>query len=328
LNIISLFAGAGGLDRGFENAGFKVIWANEYDKTIWETYRHNHPETILDTRSIKDVKEEEIPSEAEGLIGGPPCQSWSLAGAMRGIDDDRGQLFFDYLRILKSKQPKFFMAENVPGMISKRHIGNFLKIKEMFEECGYEVSYELLNAWDFGIAQERKRVIIVGYRKDLNKVFDFQNLEKIEKPLVLGDILKDLPEPLPALEKNKTNGDSLEIPNHEYFIGGFSTIYMSRNRRRTWEEPSFTIQAGGRHAPIHPASCPMEKLEKDKWEFVGEDYRRLSVRECARIQGFPDNFKFIYSNVADGYKMVGNAVPVKLAEVIAKQIKKDLIEYF
>ena len=107
MNIISLFAGAGGLDRGFENAGFKVIWANEYDKTIWETYRHNHPETILDTRSIKDVKEEEIPSEAEGLIGGPPCQSWSLAGAMRGIDDDRGQLFFDYLRILKSKQPKF-----------------------------------------------------------------------------------------------------------------------------------------------------------------------------------------------------------------------------
>ena len=91
----------------------------------------------------------------------------------------------------------------------------------MFEECGYEVSYELLNAWDFGIAQERKRVIIVGYRKDLNKVFDFQNLEKIEKPLVLGDILKDLPEPLPALEKNKTNGDSLEIPNHEYFIGDF-----------------------------------------------------------------------------------------------------------
>lgn len=328
MNIISLFAGAGGLDRGFENAGFTVVWANEYDKTIWDTYRYNHPETILDTRSIKDVKEEEILYEAEGLIGGPPCQSWSLAGAMRGIDDDRGQLFFDYLRILKKKQPKFFMAENVPGMISKRHIGNFFKIKKMFEECGYEVSYELLNAWDFGVAQERKRVIIVGYRKDLNKIFDFNNLKKVEEPLVLGDILRDLPEPLPALEKNKTNGDILEVPNHEYFIGGFSTIYMSRNRRRTWEEPSFTIQAGGRHAPIHPASCAMKKLKKDKWEFVGEDYRRLSIRECARIQGFSDDFKFIYSNVADGYKMVGNAVPVKLAEVIARQIKKDLMEYF
>lgn len=326
MNVISLFAGAGGLDRGFENVGFEVIWANEYDRTIWDTYRYNHKDTILDTRSIREIKEEEIPDNADGLIGGPPCQSWSLAGSMRGINDERGQLFFDYLRILQAKQPKFFMAENVPGMLSKRHVENFLKIRKMFEDCGYEVSCEVVNALDFGIAQERKRVIFVGYRKDLGEKFDFKKLKKVDKPLVLGDILKDLPEALPALEKNKTNGNSLKYSNHEYFVGGFSTIYMSRNRRRTWEEPSFTIQASGRHAPIHPNSCPMKKIEKDKWVFVDDNYRRLSIRECARIQSFPDDFNLIYSNVSDGYKMVGNAVPVKLAEIIANQIKLDVFE--
>lgn len=324
MEIISIFAGAGGLDRGFENAGFDVVWANEYDKKIWDTYRLNHPNTYLETKSITQVKEEEIPNEIIGLIGGPPCQSWSLAGSMRGIEDERGKLFFDYLRILKAKKPLFFVAENVPGMVSSKHIDEFNNIKNMFIQCGYRVNHAVLNASDYGVAQDRKRVIIVGYRNDLGIEFNFDNLKKVDKKNTLRDILQDLPEPLPALDKNKTNGDTTIIPNNEYFIGDFSSMFMSRNRIRKWDEQSFTIQAGARHAPIHPSSDPMINIDKDKWVFSGENYRRLSVRECARIQSFPDDFIFKYENLADAYKMIGNAVPVKLAEVIAEEIMSDL----
>lgn len=324
MDIISLFAGAGGLDRGFENAGFNIVVANEFDKKIWETYEFNHPNTYLEKRSITEVEAEDLPDNISGIIGGPPCQSWSLAGAMRGIEDSRGKLFFDYLRLLKAKQPKFFMAENVPGMLSSRHISTFNKILKKFEECGYNVSYSLLNAWDYGVPEERKRVIIVGYRKDLNMIFNFENVEMVTDRLVLGDVIRDLDNAIPALEKNKTNGLTQPIANNEYFIGDFSSMFMSRNRIRTWDEPSFTIQAGARHAPIHPASDPMRKIDKDKWEFTGDNYRRLSVRECARIQTFPDDFIFKYESLADAYKMIGNAVPVRLAEAIANAIMRDL----
>lgn len=137
-----------------------------------------------------------------------------------------------------------------------------------------------------------------------------------------------MPEPLPALDKNNANAEEdLEIPNHEYMIGDFSTIYMSRNRVRSWNEQSFTIQAGGRHAPIHPQANKMINVEKDVKIFDPKSlkpYRRLSVRECARIQTFPDDFTFKYTKINEGYKMIGNAVPVKLAEAIALEIKKYL----
>lgn len=326
MNVISFFAGAGGLDLGFENIGFEVEWACEYDKNIWETYRANHPNTFLDTRSITEISPHDLPDNITGIIGGPPCQSWSIAGSMRGINDSRGKLFYDYLRLLVNKQPEFFVAENVPGMLTSKHFTEFSRIIKEFNSCGYNVSYKLLNAWDFGAAQDRKRVIIVGYRQDLGIEFDFDKLEEVENKLVLRDIIGDLPEPLPALEKNYTNGDTGEVLNNEYFIGGFSSIFLSRNRIRKWDEPSFTIQASGRQAPIHPSSDPMIKVDKDKWEFTGDNYRRLSVRECARIQGFPDDFLFIYEKLDNAYKMIGNAVPVKLAEAIARQIMEDLNE--
>jgi len=130
------------------------------------------------------------------------------------------------------------------------------------------------------------------------------------------------------LDKNKANNPKdLEIPNHEYMVGDFSSMYMSRNRVRSWEKQSFTIQAGGRHAPCHPQANPMVKIEKDKQIFdpnTPKPYRRLSVRECARIQTFPDDFIFYYNNISDGYKMVGNAVPVKLSQSIANRIKTYL----
>lgn len=326
MKLASLFTGAGGLDLGFEKAGFHVVWANEYDSTIWETFEYNFPKTKLDRRSIVDVSHSDIPN-VDGIIGGPPCQSWSEAGAGRGINDKRGQLFFDYVRLLKDKQPKFFLAENVAGILHPKHADAFNKIIKSFEDAGYVISWKLLNANDYGVPEDRLRVIIIGYHKKLKKKFEFPEPQKY-KP-VLKDAIYDLRLAKPAKEKNKTNGDTLKIPNHEYMIGGFSTMYMSRNRVRSWDEPSFTIQAGGRHAPLHPQAPKMKFISQNERIFVpGKEnlYRRLSVRECARIQTFPDNFIFKYRDVADGYKMIGNAVPVNFAYYLAKIIMEDLTQ--
>ena len=125
MNVISLFSGCGGLDLGFERAGFNIPVANEFDKTIWATFKANHPKTKLIEGDVRKVTKEDIvqyiDGEVDGIIGGPPCQSWSEAGALRGIEDERGQLFFDYIRILKEFKPKFFLAENVSGMLANRH---------------------------------------------------------------------------------------------------------------------------------------------------------------------------------------------------------------
>lgn len=325
MKIASLFTGAGGLDLGFKKAGFQVVWANEYDPTIWETLEYNFPKIKLDKRSVTNVLASDIP-EVSGIIGGPPCQSWSEAGAGRGINDKRGKLFYDYIRLLKEKQPKFFLIENVPGILQLKHKKAFLNIIKELKNASYEISYKLLNANDYDVPEDRWRVIIVGYNRTLKKKFEFPEPQKY-KP-VLKDAIYNLCPPKSALSKNKTNGDVLKIPNHEYMKGGFSSIYMSRNRVRSWEEPSFTIQAGGRHAPIHPQAPKMIFIEQNKRIFFpGKEhlYRRLSVRECARIQTFPDDFIFKYHNIADGYKMVGNAVAVNLAYHLAKKIMSDFI---
>ncbi|MCL2564296.1 MAG: DNA cytosine methyltransferase [Defluviitaleaceae bacterium] len=324
LNLISLFSGAGGLDLGFVQAGFNIVAANEYDSSIWETYEKNHKAPLI-KGDIRKIASDEFP-ECDGIIGGPPCQSWSEAGSLRGIDDPRGQLFYEYIRLIKDKKPKFFLAENVSGMLAKRHNEAVQNIVNLFEEAGYDVYIKLLNAADYKVPQDRKRVFYVGIRKGLDLGFQFPKPAEERIPLIkaIGD-LKD--NAIAASAANKTNGDSCIIINHEYMTGGFSSIYMSRNRVRSWDEQSFTIQAGGRHAPIHPQAPKMTFIEQNKREFVKgkEDlYRRLSVRECARIQTFPDSFKFYYNDLADAYKMIGNAVPVRLAYFMAKEIELAL----
>lgn len=326
--IISLFAGAGGMDLGFQQAGFEIAIANEYDKSIWATYEKNHNSLLL-KGDIRQFDEQDFPDDCDGIIGGPPCQSWSEAGALRGIDDSRGQLFFDYIRILESKKPKFFVAENVSGMLAQRHSQAVQNIIGMFEQAGYDVFIKMLDAYDFGVPQTRKRVFYIGFRHDLGvRDFEFPKpVQQVEKQHLRQAIYDLVDSAIPAKEKNKTNGQDCSILNHEYFTGSYSTIYMSRNRVRSWDEPSFTIQASGRQAPQHPQAPKMTKIEENKFEFsYGEIalYRRLSIRECARIQGFPDDFEFIYESLNDAYKMIGNAVPVKLAYVVAKQIKNYL----
>lgn len=323
MKIVSLFSGAGGLDRGFETAGFKTIWANDCDKDVWETFTKNFPDTCLDKRSIVDIPSAEIP-DCTGIIGGPPCQSWSEAGTLRGIDDSRGQLFFEFIRVLRDKKPLFFLAENVSGMLSQRHKKALNNIKYLFAQSGYQLSVQLLNAADYLVPQDRKRVFFIGIREDLDRKYSFP-APHLEKKL-LQDVIWDLQNSaLPAKDKNYTNNRQCALANHEYLTGGFSSIYLSRNRVRAWDEVSFTIQAGGRHAPIHPQAPKMILVDKDKRIFVTDKehlYRRLSVRECARIQTFPDEHIFYYKNLLAGYKMVGNAVPCKLAYLLAQPLLK------
>ena len=178
-------------------------------------------------------------------------------------------------------------------MMTKRHNKAVEGILKEFEKVGYEVQIFLANASDYGVAQDRKRVFYIGFRKELKINFKFP--EPYEFKLTLRDVIYDLKEtPIEALEKNKTNKEKCIYPNHEYYLGSYSTIFMSRNRVRQWDEQAFTVQASG--------------------------------RECARIQGFPDDFLFYYNNINDGYKMIGNAVPVNLSYEIAKKIKEALEE--
>lgn len=332
MNVISLFSGCGGLDLGFEKAGFSVPVANEFDPTIFETFKVNHPQTHLIEGDVRQVTKEDIApflsGEVDGIIGGPPCQSWSEAGSLRGIEDARGQLFFDYIRILKEFRPKFFLAENVSGMLANRHSEAVQNIINLFEEADYDVSLTMVNAKDYGVAEERKRVFYIGFRKDLNINFVFPkgSTEDDDKKITLRDIIWDLQETaVPAGQKNHHNPDA--INNNEYFTGAFSPIFMSRNRVKDWDEQAFTVQASGRQCQLHPQAPKMEKFGKNDCRFVeGSEnlYRRMTIREVARVQGFPDDFKFIYKETNNAYKMIGNAVPVNLAYEIATAIKMHL----
>ncbi|MFI3277331.1 MAG: DNA cytosine methyltransferase [Rikenellaceae bacterium] len=325
MNIISLFSGAGGLDIGFHKAGFITSTAIEYDKEICPTFRHNFPNVRLLETDIRNVNTDDLPNDICGIIGGPPCQSWSEAGSLKGVKDSRGQLFYEYIRIIRDKKPLFFVAENVSGMLAKRHHNAVAEFLELFDEAGYNVSMKLLNANDFGVAEDRDRVFYVGFRKDLG-VLNFTFPTPLLYKPILKDVIWDLKDSaIPALDKNYTNGDVCKVSNHEYFIGTYSPIFMSRNRVRGWDEPAFTVQASGRQCQLHPQAPKMEKLEPNVQRFViGKEslYRRMSVREVARIQGFPDDYEFIYNKVDYGYKMVGNAVPINLAFELANQIKK------
>lgn len=322
--IVSLFSGCGGLDLGFKNAGFDIVFANDYEDSVKETYNKNH-DTKLTVGDIRELDYDDIP-DCDGIIGGPPCQSWSIAGNLEGTDDERGAVIYDYLDIIEEKNPKFFVTENVPGLISKRNIDEFEEIVDKMNDMEYSVKHKKLNSTYYGVPQSRKRVFIVGVREDIS--YDYEFPEPSDEKTVQSDSnLTELP------ESKSTDGDAhknsnLEVPNHEHFVGGYSSRYMSRNRVRNWDEPAYTVQANARHQKIHPKAPKMEKIEKDNWEFKEgheDEYRRYSVREAAIVQSFPDDFTFYYDKIRNGYKMVGNAVPPKMAESVASSLDKEAL---
>ncbi len=303
LTAISLFCGAGGLDIGFQNSGFNIIWANDIDKDACETHRMYFSTPTI-CSNISKITSDEIP-DSDIILGGFPCQGFSLSGP-RKIDDSRNKLYKEYVRIVKEKRPKAFIGENVKGLLSMSDGQIIEAIIEDFSKCGYNVFYKLVNAKNYNVPQDRERVLIVGFRKDLN-INDFAFPEP-------NDDLITLKQALNGLEKPK---------NDEICMQPYSSRYMSRNRKRNWDEVSFTIPAMAKQVPLHPSSPDMIKLDKDLWKFGEGVTRRFSTKECAIIQTFPKDFKF-YGNQTSIYKQIGNAVPIKLAENIATKVYNEL----
>ena len=327
MKVVSLFAGCGGLDLGFEQAGFDVIWANEFDPNIHETYRLNHPHTTLNISDIRTLQGADVP-DCDGIIGGPPCQSWSEGGKQKGLNDPRGRLFLDYIRIVSEKKPKFFVIENVRGILEEQHKKSLDMFLKKLSDCGYKVTYELLNTADYKIPQDRFRVFFVGIRNDIRKEYHFPEATTTS-PVTLKQAIGDITEEPRPFYKNVVESENIQRANHDVYTGPYDNKYMSRNRVRSWNELSFTIQALAKNTPQHPQAPKMQYVSLSERTFTkGYEhlYRRLSVRECARIQTFPDKFKLIYTKIEDGYKMVGNAVPPRLAYNIAKKISNTFSE--
>lgn len=351
-NVVSLFSGAGGLDLGLELAGlaanigydealntikdkvkydkvrsnsiFNIVYSNDNFTAANMTYKDNFPNTIY--KSNQDIRKVVSFPKCQVMVGGFPCPGFSAAGP-RLIDDERNFLYIHYIRALIETQPEFFIAENVKGLLTLANGEVFKQVCQDFESAGYEITANLVNSRDYGVPQLRERVFIVGINKEkIVKRFNY----KYELPFPTNGNFTNHP----YVTLKDAIGDLKQAPG-EYFEGSFSPIYLSRNRKKSWNDQSFTIQASGRQAPLHPDGSPMQKVDKDKWKLVGEN-RRLSVKEISRIQTFPDWFKFSKgpnmktSNnnlLNQQYKQIGNAVPVKLAFEMLLPIAKFLKQH-
>lgn len=304
LSVVSLFCGAGGLDMGFHLAGYRTVWANDIDQDACETYRRWSDADVV-CGDISRVDMDQIPC-SDVILGGFPCQGFSLSGP-RKIDDSRNKLYQHYVELVRRNQPRAFVGENVKGLLTMKNGAVADAIIQDFSSCGYHVYYKLVNARCFGVPQDRERVIIVGFRKDLG-VLDFSLPSGNGESSTLSDALKGLP----------------PVSPHDVCDAPYSSRYMSRNRKRGWNEVSYTIPAMAKQVTLHPGSPDMIKIEKDKWRFgVGGVTRRLSWRECAAIQTFPRDMLF-YGDLTSVYRQIGNAVPVKLAQYIAHYVRHYL----
>ena len=296
----SLFCGAGGLDIGFERAGFKTVWANDYDADACKTHETWSDATVV-KGDIGKIDINSIPS-TDIILGGFPCQGFSLSGP-RKIDDSRNVLYKHYVKIVRDKKPLAFVGENVKGLLTMGDGAIIDAIVNEFSDCGYNVFYQLVNARDYEVPQDRERVIIFGFRKDLG-ITSFEYPVPRKHRITLREALKNIPQP--------SEDDVCSAP--------YSSRYMSRNRKRQWDEVSYTIPAMAKQVTLYPGSPDMEKIDKDLWEFGSEGTtRRLSWQEAAAIQTFPADI-LLHGNLTSKYKQIGNAVPVKLAEIMATHL--------
>lgn len=301
MKIVSLFSGAGGLDLGFIQAGHKIVWANDiYDDAV-DTYRNNIGEHIV-KGDISQIPSTDIP-DCDMIMGGFPCQGFSIANPKRHTEDARNSLYKELLRVICDKKPKYFLAENVKGILSLDKGAVFAMILKDFFEAGYNVTFKVLNSADYGVPQKRERVIIVGTRKDLPYLFEFPNvthsefgLNNLPKWISVAEALSVFPDP------DTPNN----IPNHTYSRYKLNFNGYIGHRPLNPDKPAPTVTArgdnkGGVVILPHP-----------------NNLRRMTCRELATIQSFPPDFVF-YGNNSSIYRQIGNAVPVKMAYRIALQ---------
>ena len=333
-HLVSLFSGCGGMDKGFEDAGFTRVWANDFDKDAQAVFRLNLGD--IDGRDIRTVPVEDIP-DCDIITAGFPCQPFSNAGNRKGVYDSRGELYLECLRIIEEKKPMVVLFENVKGLLSSKHQNGkklIEVIQEDLESIGYRVTYKVVNASDYGVPQNRERMILVGIRSDLGKSFVFPTIQTDKTKLTLRNII-DIPPELPnqsywpyspqaqsMIEMIPEGGSWKNIP-YEMLSPRFRRIrddmkrYHAPNfyRRFSRDEINGTITASAQ-----PENCGITHPTEN---------RRYTIREIARIQTFPDNFIFIDDTPKDivaMYKVIGNAVPCRLAQVIAHAIYEQIFE--
>jgi len=300
--VVSLFSGAGGMDLGFRKAGFEIIWAIDNSQDAVETYRKNLGAHIV-YANIENYSLDEIPI-SDLVIGGFPCQGFSIANMKRSVDDSRNTLYKYFVKVVEIQKPKFFIAENVKGILSIGQGRVFEKIISDFTRCGYNCQYSILNSADYGVPQIRERVIIIGQRNDVNYTIKFPPAPThLSSHISIGEALADFPDPV---QPNN-------LKNHQYSKFKLKFNGFIGNRIIDPHLPSPTITArgddrGGVVVLHHPSN-----------------QRRLTCRETAFIQGFPIDFEFIGS-MTSVYRQIANAVPCPLAQAIAATIYKALTE--
>ena len=323
---IELFAGAGGLALGLEQAGFEEIGLVEFDAKACETLRMNRPKWNVIEEDIVDVSKRDLLKEfnlKEGeldlLSGGYPCQSFSYAGKKLGLEDIRGTMFYYYAEFLRQLKPKMFLAENVKGLTTHDKGKTIQTMIDVFEDLDYSVEWKVLNAWDYGVAEKRQRVVIIGIRNDLKDKVKFEYPEPHEYKPVLRDALKDVPDSpgvkYPESKKKvfdlvPPGGYWRDLPDDVakdymkscYYMGGGRTGIA---RRISWDEPCLTL------------TCSPMMKQTDRCH--PDESRPFTTREYARIQSFPDEWQFA-GKVNDIYKQIGNAVPVNLAKCVGESI--------
>lgn len=304
MKVVSLFSGAGGLDLGFKMAGHKIVWANDNFKDAAETYRKNLGKHIV-CDDIYNIDVRAIP-DCDIVIGGFPCQGFSIANMKRHADDSRNELYKMLIKVIKAKKPKFFLAENVKGILSLEH-GEVIKmILQDFEDLGYKVQKKVLNAADYGVPQLRNRVIIVGVRKDVDFNYEYPKQTHSEtgenglkKWVTVGEAMKNIPDP----------DEPNDVLNHTYSQFKLKFNGYLGNRKINPDKPAPTVTArgddkGGVVVLHHP-----------------NNKRRMTCRELAAVQSFPLDFEFC-GNRSSIYRQIGNAVPPLLGKAVAKQFNR------
>ena len=301
MRVVSLFSGAGGLDLGFQDAGHEIVWANDNYEDAAETYRKNIGDHLV-LGDIQTIPSKDIP-DADIIIGGFPCQGFSVANMKRHTKDSRNTLYLELLRVIRAKQPKYFLAENVKGLLSLDKGKVLQMIINDFESVGYSVKYEVLNAADYGVPQTRHRIIFIGVRKDLSVKIEFPppthadpatHPKRPVKPwLSIGQALSGIPEPEKAPE----------LPNHTYSKYKLRFNGYLGHRKINPKKPAPTVTArgdsrGGVVVLHHP-----------------KNHRRMSARELATTQSFPIDYEFSGCR-SSVYRQVGNAVPPKMARAL------------
>lgn len=310
MKVVSFFSGCGGSDLGvigdFEFIGnkynklpFQITFANDIDRKALNTYEENFGKdhTVV-CKDVREISTQDIPDH-DLLIGGFPCQSFSTVNPTKDPFDERAHLYKEMIRVLKDKQPKFFIAENVKGFMTLKKGAIFKRVCEEFNKCGYNLSAELLNTADYGVPQKRQRVFIVGIRKDFNKNYLFPEPTHSET----GESNKPNWEPLKKVIKSLVPDD----PKYYFSERAVQGMKNAKNnmKRGLWQDlngPCLTITSHLAKVSLNSRD-PVLLVDPEK-----ELYRRFSPKEAARIQSFPESFKFVGSQ-GDAYRQIGNAIP-------------------